>query len=63
MSFVGPGDESTKKPPQYYLADLMAIVAICGLWLGLLQSSNPLTHVVGFVLLIWSVVIVLIARP
>jgi hypothetical protein len=41
-----------RKRPQYYLADLVAIVAICGLVLGLFQSFASPVNVVGIIVLI-----------
>jgi predicted RNA-binding Zn-ribbon protein involved in translation (DUF1610 family) len=45
-----------RKLPQFFLADLVAIVTLCGLILGLFQSSGPPPQVIGLIFLIAAVV-------
>jgi hypothetical protein len=46
-----------RKHAQFFLADLVAIVALCALFLGLIQSTDPRGNVAGFLFSMWMVVI------
>jgi hypothetical protein len=59
-----------RKPPQYFLADLVAIVALCGLFLGLVRTSDPRGNVpvltflmIGVVVTAWTTFRALQAAP
>ena len=59
-----------RKPPEYFLADIMAIVALSGLFLGLVRTSDPRGNVpvltflmIGLVVTAWTTFRALRAAP